>query len=133
MISYKKINILDITLSDNIIKNKDKDDELEIKSPIMLYEINNNKLYLNINANSELHIVFLNICGYISRLFRIKQFDCCFLTEKKIIINIVEDSKFYNENSKTISIKNIKSDGKMICSFVCSNGELKLKKFLLIS
>ena len=131
MISYKKINLLDITLSDNIIK--DKDIELEIKSPIMLYEINNNELHLNVNTNSELHNSFLNICGYIDRLFKIKEIKTKFIKEEKIIIDISEDSNFYNENSKSISFKNVKTEGKSICSFKCVNGHFNLINFLIIN
>lgn len=131
MISYKKINILDISLSDNIIKNKDC--ELEIKSPIMLYEINNNELHLNVNIHSELHNFFLNICGYMDRLFKLKQIHSDFINNNKIIINILDTSKFYNENSKYVNFREVKSSGKMICSFLCSEGILKLKNFLLIS
>ena len=131
MISYKKINLLDITLSDNIIK--DKDIELEIKSPIMLYEINNNELHLNVNTNSELHNSFLNICGYMDRLFKLKQIQSDFINNNKIIINILDTSKFYNENSRYVNFREVKSSGKMICSFICSEGILKLKNFLLIS
>lgn len=131
MISYKKINLLDITMSDNIIK--DKDNELEIKSPIMIYSINNNNLILNANVNSDLHNLFLNICGYISRLFKIKQIKSDFIKQDTINVDILDTSKFYNENSKSISFKNVKTEGKSICSFVCSDGKLKLKNFLLIS
>ena len=133
MISYKKINLLDISLSDSIIKNKDKDHELEIKSPIMMYEISNNKLLLEVNIYSELHNSFLNICGYIDRLFKIKQIQSDFINNNKIIINILDTSKFYNENSKCVNIRELKTEGKMICSFICSEGILKLKNFLLIS
>lgn len=130
MISYKKINLLDISLSDGIIKCNDS--ELEIKSPIMMYEIKDNKLLLNINENSDPHNLFLNICEYIDRLFKIKEINTEFMQHKKIIIDILDNSKFYNDNSKNITIKNVKIEGKTICSFIASHGKFKLKNFLLI-
>lgn len=131
MISYKKINLLDISLSDGIINCKGS--ELEIKSPIMMYEIKDNKLSLIVNNNSDIHNLMLNICGYIDRLFKIKQIKSDFLKQDTINVDILDTSKFYNENSKNISIKNIKSNGKAICSFLCSDGKLKLTNFLSLS
>ena len=131
MISYKKINLLDISLSDGIIKCKDS--ELEIKSPIILYEISNNKLTLSITINSDPHNLFLNICEYIDRLFKIKEIKTEIIENKKILIDILDNSKFYNENSKNISIKNVKTEGKAICSFKSVKGHFNLVNFLIIS
>ncbi len=131
MLSYKKINLLDISLSDGIIKCKDS--ELEIKSPIIMYEISNNKLILSININSDPHNLFLNICEYIDRLFKIKEIKTEIIENKKILIDTLDNSKFYNENSKNISIKNVKTEGKSICSFKCVNGHFNLVNFLIIN
>lgn len=130
MISYKKINLLDLKLNDLDIENKDE--LLQIKSPIITYDLRGSSLYLNINKNSEPHNLFINICGYIHRLFKISGIVCnCVLTEK-VTLNITETSKFYDENSNLINCKNIKKDGKIICSFTCHNGEFNLKNFLLV-
>ena len=131
MLSYKKINLLDISLSDGIIKCNDS--ELEIKSPIMIYEIKGNKLLLNVNENSDIHNLFLNICGYIDRLFKLKEFKTDFIQQDTINVDILDNSNFYNENNKNVSIKNIKNEGKAICSFLFSDGKLKLKNFLIIN
>tara|TARA_Y100000741_G_scaffold363938_1_gene353428 strand:- start:2307 stop:2702 length:396 start_codon:yes stop_codon:yes gene_type:complete len=130
MISYKKINLLDISLLNDSIKYKES--ELEIKSPIMLYEIKDDKLYLNVNKNSDAHNLFLNICGYIDRLYKLKQFKTDFIQQDTINVDILDTSNFYNENNKIVSIKNVKTAGKAICSFKCVNGNFNLVNFLMI-
>ena len=131
MLSYKKINLLDLRIGqDFTIKNKDE--ILEIKSPIMKYELKDHSLQLNINKYSESHILFMNICGYIDRLFKISDIICTCIKDENIIVNITRVSKFYDENSKLIDIKNGKKEGKMICSFICNNGEFHLKNLLMI-
>ena len=131
MLSYKNINLLDLRLSeDNTINNKDE--TLEIKSPIITFNLLDSLLYLNINNHSDSHILFMNICGYIDRLFKITKISCSSIKQNKIELIISDDTKFYDENSKLISFKNIKKEGKIICSFICCNGEFHLKNFLLI-
>ena len=131
MLYYKNINLLDLRISeDNTINNKDE--TLEIKSPIITYNLLDSLLYLNININSELHNKFMNICGYIDRLFKITKISCNSVKQNKIELIVSEDANFYDENSKTINFRNIKKEGKIICSFTCSNGEFHLKNFLFV-
>ena len=95
MISYKKVNLLKLVLSDDmIIKNKET--ELEIKSPIILYEIKNDKLFLTLNINASPHNHLMHICSYIYRLFNVNNINCDFISTDKIILNINDSSKFYN-------------------------------------
>ena len=131
MISYKKINLLDLRLCEKFsIKNKDE--SLEIKSPIIMYNIKESSLHLDINKYSESHNLFMNICGYVDRLFKIKDISCECIRNEKIILSITETSKFYDENSKLINVKNIKKEGKIICSFTCDRGQFNLKSLLLV-
>lgn len=131
MLSYKKINLLDLRLCEDFsIKNKEE--VLEIKSPIIMYNLNETMLELYINKYSESHNLFMNICGYIDRLFKITDISCKCIKNEKIIINITETSKFYDENSKLFNGKNIKKEGKIICSFVCNRGQFNLKSLLFI-
>ena len=130
MLSYKKINLLDLRLENSTIKNKNT--ELEIKTPIITFTLENSLLYLNINRNSEQHTMLLNICEYIDRLFKISNINSNFLHQEKITLNVTNTSKIYDENSKIINIKNIKKDGKIICSFICHSGQFYLKNLLFI-
>jgi len=131
MLSYKRINLLDLRLSEDFsIENKEE--ILEIKSPIIMYNLKEPSLYLNINKHSESHNLFSNVCGYIDRLFKITEIRCDCMRNEKIILNLTEDSKFYDENSKLINVKNIKKEGKIICSFTCIKGQFNLKSLLLV-
>lgn len=130
MISYKKINLLDIRISEDFVINI-KEDELEMKSPIIMYSLNSN-LTLHINKHSECHNFFYNICGYIDRLFKIRDIHSDCVKSDSVILTIDDLSKIYDENSKLTNIKNIKKEGKIICSFTCSSGEFFLKNLLLV-
>tara|TARA_B100001175_G_scaffold299150_1_gene290306 strand:- start:543 stop:941 length:399 start_codon:yes stop_codon:yes gene_type:complete len=131
MLSYKNINLLDLRLSeDKTINNKDE--TLQIKSPIINFNIKDSLVYLNINNHSDPHNLFMNICGYIDRLFKITEISCKSINQNKIELIVSDDSKFYDENSKLINFKNVRKEGKIICSFICSKGEFRLKNFLLI-
>lgn len=132
MTSYKKIDLLDISLSDDyIIKNKQ--DVLEIKSPIIMYKIDDCNLVLYTNKYSYAHNLFLNVCSYIDRLFKIQDMQCNKISDNNITIDITPDSKFYDKNNKLLNIKNVQKEGKIICSFICLNGIFELKNFLLIN
>lgn len=131
MISYKKINIFELNLTGDLDIEYEKK-SFNMKSPIIHYKIDNSKLILKINKDSDNHNIFYNICGYIERLFNIKAVDCRLISEDAIIINIHDSSKFYDENSKNISRLNFKKEGKMICSFSSKNGEFILKQCLLL-
>lgn len=130
MISYKKINLLDIRITEDFDINN-KGELLEIKSPIIMYSLSSN-LVLHINKHSESHNIFYNICGYIDRLFKIREIQAECVKSDKIILKINELSKIYDENSKLININSIKKEGKIICSFTCSSGEFFLKNLLII-
>jgi|TARA_B110000483_G_C18178116_1_gene535836 hypothetical protein len=130
MISYKKINLLDIRLSKEFnITNKDE--LIEIKSPIIMYSLNS-KLTLHINKYSESHNLFYNICGYVDRLFKIREIQTDYVKSDNIILTINNLSKIYDENSKLINISTIKKEGKIICSFTCSSGEFFIKNLLIV-
>lgn len=132
MTSYKKIDLLDISLSDDyIIKNKQ--DVLEIKSPIIMYKIDDCNLVLYTNKYSYAHNLFLNVCSYIDRLFKMQDMQCNKISNNNITIDITPDSKFYDKNNKLLNIKNVQKEGKIICSFICLNGIFELKNFLLIN
>ena len=131
MISYKKINILDLRVTpEYILNNKDK--EFYIKSPIIMYKIKDAYIHLIINKNSDSHNLFLNMCGYIDRLFKIRDIPVNLIIDNNIIVNTTDTSKFYDENSKLTSKGNFKKDGKAVCSFTCNNGEFNLSQILLI-
>ena len=74
----------------------------------------------------------MNICGYIDRLFKITDIHCDCVKSENIILNITDASKFYDENSKLISAKSVKKEGKIICSFTCAEGQFYLKNLLNI-
>lgn len=131
MISYKKINLLDIRINEDFDINN-KGELLEIKSPIIMYSLSSN-LVLHINKHSESHNIFYNICGYIDRLFKIREIQADCVKSDKIILKINELSKIYDENSKLINTNSIKKEGKIICSFTCSSGEFFLKNLLIIT
>lgn len=132
MTSYKKIDLLDLSLSDDYtIKNKN--DVFEIKSPIIMYKIDDCNLVLYTNKYSDAHNLFLNICSYIDRLFKMQDIQCNKITNGNITIDITPSSKFYDKNNKLLNTKDVQREGKIICSFVCLNGIFELKNFLLIN
>ena len=131
MLSYKKINLLDLKINDDfIIQNKDE--ILELKSPIITYNLKESTIHLKINKYSDSHNLCMNICGYIIRLFKISKVNINCIINEHIVLNITECSKFYDENSKLISNKNLKKEGKIVCSFTCDKGKFYIKNLLLI-
>jgi hypothetical protein len=131
MISYKKINILDLSLtSDHVLNNKDE--EIYIKSPIMMYRTKDRCIHLIVNKNSDSHNLFLNMCGYIDRLFKIRDVSVNLIIDNNIIVNTTDTSKFFDENGKLTSKSSFKKEGKAICSFSCKTGEFNLSQILLI-
>tara|TARA_Y100000992_G_scaffold235883_1_gene166721 strand:- start:1954 stop:2355 length:402 start_codon:yes stop_codon:yes gene_type:complete len=131
MISYKKINILDLRVTEEH-RLYNKDDEFNIKSPIILYKIKeDNILELITNKYSDTHNLFLNICGYIDRLFKIQDIKSNLIINNNVIVNIIDNTKFYDENSKLVSKSNFKKEGKAVCSFNCEGGKFNLNQILL--
>ena len=90
----------------------------------------NNYIVCSVNKEANNHNLFLNLCGYISRLFNIKHVKCDFIKENSIYINITNSSRFYDENKKEINA--IKDNSKGIISFYGENGELLLHQFLKV-
>jgi hypothetical protein len=128
MFSYKKIDLLKLTvINKQLLFNGDT---LIIKSPIINYEYNDDKLILKINSDADSHNTFLNLCSYIERLF--KNSDSKILNNNSVAISIDECSKFYDYNKDEIGKNGIKNGGKIICSFSCKNGICTLIELLQI-
>jgi hypothetical protein len=133
MFSYKKIDLLKLTVTNKQLLFDGN--TLIIKSPIINYDFNDNKLILKINCDADSHNVFLNLCSYIERLFKnldIKNLDNKILNNNSVIISIDEQSKFYDYNKDEICKNSIKHGGKIICSFSCTNGIATLIELLQI-
>tara|TARA_B100000767_G_C19514669_1_gene429875 strand:- start:65 stop:475 length:411 start_codon:yes stop_codon:yes gene_type:complete len=135
MISYKNIDILQLKINSD--KNLTHRGEfIEIKSPILLFSLSDdeNYLYFNINQGAENHNVFLNLCGYIERLFNINKIDVNLCTKDSVIVYIGPETgfKLFDYNYRNISKDKLKYGGKAIYSFVTTNGRHELVQLLLI-
>ena len=136
MLSYKKIDMLNLTIEDKSIYYNNK--ILIIKSPIINYDLKNKELMLKINGDSDSHIIFLNLCSYIERLFKNLKVKIDIIKNRNDINNrsieiiIDENSKFYDVDREEMFRNNVKSQGKIICSFSCKNGNLILDEMLQI-
>lgn len=135
MISYKNIDILQLKIDDEK-KLTHQDVFIEIKSPILIFTVSDdeNYLYFNINQDAKNHNVFLNLCGYIERLFNINKIDVNLCTKDTVIVYIGSetDSKIFDSDSKNITKDKLKYGGKAIFSFLTSNGRHNLVQLLLI-
>ena len=138
MFSYKKIDMLNLTVEDNFVYYNNE--ILIIKSPIINYELKDEELMLKINGDSDSHIIFLNLCSYIERLLKnLKiKIKINIITNRNDIINrsvkilINKNSKFYDTDREEMFKNNVKSLGKVICSFSVENGDLILHEMLQI-
>ena len=138
MFSYKKIDMLNLTVEDNFVYYNNE--ILIIKSPIINYELKDGELMLKINGDSDSHIIFLNLCSYIERLLKnLKiKIKINIITNRNDIINrsvkilINKNSKFYDTDREEMFKNNVKSLGKVICSFSVENGDLILHEMLQI-
>jgi hypothetical protein len=135
MISYKNIDMLQLTINDDRkLINKDK--QLEIKSPIMLFSLGEDEDFLHfyINREAENHCVFLNLSRYIERLYNIKKIESNLNTNESILIYVGKDINYqiFDSDSKNITKEKIKYGGKAICSFICNNGRHELVQLLMI-
>jgi hypothetical protein len=129
MISYKKIDLLKLKV---VNKKLYLDEEiLTIKSPIINYEFIEDKLHLKINGDADTHSIFLNLCAYIERLFKIQDVKTGIINNNAIMVNTDNTSTFYDSNKEEISKISIRNGGKAVCSLSCENGELFLKELLL--
>lgn len=136
MFSYKKIDMLNLTVENNFVYYNNE--ILIIKSPIIKYELKDEELMLKINGDSDSHIIFLNLCSYIERLFKNLKIKINIITNRNDIINrsvkilINKNSKFYDTDREEMFKNNVKSLGKVICSFSVENGDLILHEMLQI-
>tara|TARA_B100000902_G_C27235917_1_gene877404 strand:- start:769 stop:1182 length:414 start_codon:yes stop_codon:yes gene_type:complete len=137
MISYKHIDILQLSINnENKLLHKDK--ILEIKSPIILFSIKEEEedyLYLSINKESNSHNIFLNLSGYIERLYNIKNIDTNLFTKDIIKVYIGNDINYqvFDTDYKNITKEKLKYGGKAIMSFVVSNGKYELVQLLILN
>jgi hypothetical protein len=136
MFSYKKIDLLRLQLQELENSIYYNNEILIIKSPIINYEFKDEKLMLKINADSDSHITFMNLCSYIERLFKNSKINVEIIKNRNdienrcVIIFINEKSKYYDADKEEIFKSNIKSSGKIICSFSANNGKLILIQLL---
>ncbi len=135
MISYKKVDISKIKLDNNNNNLVYNDQVLTIKSPIINFEIvkveNSNKIKLLCNDDSQSHDIFLNIIGYIERIYEYNKIKTDFISNNSVYIYTNEHSRFFDFNTKEIDIENIIGD-KCIVSIMFTNETLLLSQLLLI-
>ena len=135
MISYKNIDMLQLTIDDNkTLLNKET--PVEIKSPIMLFSLNENEDFLNfsVNRDAENHCVFLNLSRYIERLYNFKNIESNLNTNDSILIYVGKDINYqiFDSDNKNTTREKIKYGGKAIFSFVTNNGRHELIQLLMI-
>ena len=118
MISYKKINLLDIKKENGEIVLNDK--EFTIKTPIMYLNKEDNKIKLLLNKYSPNHIEFDNLLQNIKRIYNINNY-----YPNECIILDINNTKFYNNNGNNIEYTDIDFCKKCFC-------EIKTKDDLLI-
>ena len=136
MISYKKIDLLQISMDDdNNIIHQDK--ILELKSPIIEFYVENSLECINliINKYSNLHNLFLNLLGYIERIYNVNNIVVNIMNEEKIKLHIKEDSKFFDKSTKGFNKSFFKSKNiyKGIVSFNIVSGSIYLKQLVLVN
>jgi hypothetical protein len=136
MISYKKIDMLNLHLVEDSIYYKNN--ELIIKSPIINYEFKDEQFFLKINDDSDLHIKFIDLCSYIERLFKNSKIKTDIIkyrsdiNSRSILISLSEKCKFYDTDREEIFRSNIKTSGKIICLILCKNGRFTVNELLQI-
>lgn len=135
MISYKNIDMLQLTVDDNK-KLLNKEIPIEIKSPIMLFSLGENEDFLNfsINRDAENHCVFLNLSRYIERLYNFKNIESNLNTNDSILIYAGKEINYqiFDSDNKNTTKEKIKYGGKAIFSFVTNNGRHELTQLLMI-
>jgi hypothetical protein len=133
MISYKRIDISKIKLDNNKLIYEGQ--ELIIKSPIINFKIikvnNCSKIKLICNDDSQSHDIFLNIIGYIERIYEYNKIKSDFISDNNVNVYMNEHSRFFDFNTKEIDIENIIGD-KCIVSIMFINETLLLSQLLLI-
>ena len=133
MLSYKKINLLDLYIHDNDLMYRGVSDTLVIKSPIIIAQKNDNGLVLKINKDSQSHDNFMNVCGYINTLYSVKKINTDLITNNSIILKKTILSKFFDENKNIVSFSKLKNPQKVICSFNCISGNFYISECLHIN
>jgi len=135
MISYKNIDMLQLTVDDNK-KLLNKEVPIEIKSPIMLFSLDENEDFLNfsVNRDAENHCVFLNLSRYIERLYNFKNIESNLNTNDSILIYAGKEINYqiFDSDNKNTTKEKIKYGGKAIFSFVTNNGRHELIQLLMI-
>lgn len=135
MISYKNIDMLQLTIDNNkTLLNKET--PVEIKSPIMLFSLDENEDFLNfsVNRDAENHCVFLNLSRYIERLYNFKNVESNLNTNDSILIYAGKDINYqiFDSDNKNTTKEKIKYGGKAIFSFITNNGRHELTQLLMI-
>lgn len=130
MISYKKINMVDLSLDDEQLKYKG--DNLLLKTPIIYVNRDDNKFLMKINKMSKPHDTFLNICGYINTLHSTKKKECDLINNDCIVAFSTNESRFFNKDRNIISSMSFKKETKVICSLYCNKGKLIISECLII-
>ena len=133
MLSYKKINLLDLYIHDNDLMYRGVSDTLVIKSPIIIAQKNDNGLVLKINNDSQSHDNFMNVCGYINIICSIKKINTDLITNNSIILKKTILSKFFDENKNIVSFSKLKNTQKVICSFNCISENFFISECLYIN
>lgn len=125
-VSYKYIDNLKISFRDGNVYNEDN--IFYVKSPIINFEIENKKLIIKVNKDSDKHDTFVNILEHIERLI---DNNTVFIENDKIIIYITSLSKFFDFNTREIDIGNIIGN-KCVVSFVINDYKLNLVQLLMV-
>ena len=125
-VSYKYIDNLKISFKDGKVYNEDT--IFYIKSPIINFEINNKKLIININKNSEKHDTLVNILEHIERLI---VNNTIFIENDKITMYITPISKLFDFNTREIEIGNMIGN-KCVVSFIIDEYRLKVVQLLMV-
>lgn len=125
-VSYKNVDNLKISFKDGKVYNED--DIFYIKSPIINFEIDNKKLIIHINKNSDKHDTLVNIFEHIERLI---DNNTTFVENDKITMYITPHSKFFDFNTREIEIGNIIGN-KCVVSFVINDYILQVVQLLMV-
>jgi hypothetical protein len=125
-VSYKYIDNLKISFKDGKVYNEDN--IFYVKSPIINFEIQNKKLIIKVNKNSEKHDTFVNILEHIERLI---DNNTIFIENDKITMYITPISKLFDFNTREIEIGNMIGN-KCVVSFIIDEYTLKVVQLLMV-
>ena len=124
MISYKKINLLNLKVENQTVFHENKN--FTIKTPILYLEKEKDTINLIINKYSPQHITIDNIFQYISRFYDINNYINYII---KLDINNVN---FYNREGFVINFSDIETNTKCICELKLENNTILLISLRLI-